>query len=85
MAEAVGPEARTRSTCSKAWRSWSSHCAWLAPTRRTHQRERIAAAAGDARVDQGVEHGALGVAQPRHRWDSQDREQPADVAALRAP
>ena len=48
-------------------------------------RERVGAAAGDARADERVEHLALRHAQPRHHRHRERREHPPLVAADRAP
>src|SRR5258706_470196 len=48
-------------------------------------RQGLAAAAGDAGVDERVEHGALGVAQPRHHGHRQMGEQVALAVDLHAP
>src|SRR3954451_14173482 len=48
-------------------------------------RQRLTPAAGDPGLDQHVEHGALGQAQPGHDRDAQAREQLLPVAAARPP
>src|SRR5512144_1634191 len=48
-------------------------------------RQGFAATAGHARVDQRVEHRALGHSQPRHHGDARVREHRLDVATARRP
>ena len=69
-----GPSLRTFSTWTSASRSCSIHSPSWSPTSRTHQAERVAAAAGDAGVDEGVEHPPLGHAQPGHHRHAQAGE-----------
>ena len=80
-----GPSSRTFSTWTSASRSCVDPVALVLADEPDAPGQRLAAAAGDAGVDEGVEHPALGHPQPGHDRDAQVGEDGPRRRRTRAP